>query len=79
MPLLGAGLGPGWRRAVVDARDEVRLRRAVERGMEEGDARARMQAQPGRSRWLASADLVVPNHGHIEGLTSTVQRLIPNL
>ena len=61
MPVL-SGLGEGWRRMVVDARDEVRLQRAIDRGMGEADARARMARQPTRAEWLAAADLVVPNH-----------------
>lgn len=76
MPLRGNGLGDGWSRIVVDSRDEVRLARAVARGMGEADARARMEAQPSRGEWLAEADLVVPNHGSVEDLEDTVSRLV---
>jgi dephospho-CoA kinase len=72
MPLLGRGLGPGWERAVVDARDDSRLKRAIGRGMDEVDARARMKAQPTRSEWLATADVVIPNHGGLDDLVATV-------
>jgi dephospho-CoA kinase len=77
MPLLGVDLG--WPRLVVDARDEVRLRRAMNRGMSEAEVRERMGAQPARARWLAGADLVVPNHGDLEALVATVARLVVHL
>jgi len=75
IPLLSHGLGDEWRRIVVDCRDDVRLVRAMERGMSEDDARARMKAQPSRAEWLAVADLVVPNHGSLEELEGEVQPL----
>lgn len=76
IPLLSHGLGDEWRRMVVDCRDELRLARAIDRGMSEDDARARMAAQPSRAQWLAVADLVVPNHGTIETLRGAVQDLV---
>ncbi|MBL1066866.1 dephospho-CoA kinase [Streptomyces sp. 7-21] len=49
---------------VVDASDEVRLKRLTEqRGMSEEDARARMAAQASREERLAIADFVVDNNG----------------
>jgi dephospho-CoA kinase len=61
--------GPkGWPMIVVDADDETRLRRAVERGMSEADVRRRMASQPSRAEWLAAADVVVPNHDRIQHL-----------
>ena len=60
MPLLETSMG--WPVIVVDADDEARLRRAVQRGMSEADVRRRMASQPGRAEWLAAADVVVPNH-----------------
>ena len=76
IPLLSHGLGEEWRRVVVDCRDEVRLARAIQRGMGDEDARARMAAQPARAEWLAVADLVVPNHGTLEELAATVEDVI---
>lgn len=61
---------------VVDARDEVRLRRVMERGLSEDAAKARMAAQPSRAAWLASGDAVIPNEGSLEELASTVSRLV---
>ena len=76
IPLLSHGLGDEWHRIVVDCRDDVRLVRAMERGMSEDDARARMKAQPSRGEWLAVADLVIPNHGSLEELEAMVRPLV---
>ena len=73
MPLLETGMG--WPMIVVDADDETRLDRAVQRGMSEADVRRRMASQPSRDEWLAAADVVVPNHGDIRQLQATVARL----
>jgi hypothetical protein len=40
--------------------------------MTEDDIRARMKTQPSRADWLAAADLVIPNHGSLNGLVGTV-------
>jgi dephospho-CoA kinase len=66
MPLLETTMG--WPMIVVDADDETRLHRAVQRGMDEADVRRRMASQPSRAEWLAAADLVMPNHGEIRHL-----------
>lgn len=79
IPLLSHGLGDHWRRMVVDCRDEIRLERAIERGMSEEDALARMSAQPSRAEWLAIADVVVPNHGGFDDLQGTVAGLLEHL
>ena len=79
LPLLNSQLGSGWRRITVDCSDAVRLIRAVERGMTEEDARSRMKVQPPRAAWLAAADLIIPNHGSLENLVSTVRKVIPTL
>lgn len=79
IPLLHHGLDDSWRRIVVDSRDGVRLSRAVDRGMSEADARARLRVQASREEWLRAADLVVPNHASPEDLRSTVAKIIPKL
>ena len=79
IPLLDRPAFASMPRLVVDCADEIRLDRVIERGMDPTDARARMDRQPPRSAWLASADLVIPNHGDLETLRSTVQSLIPLL
>ncbi|MEX2653088.1 MAG: dephospho-CoA kinase, partial [Acidimicrobiia bacterium] len=70
VPILETGLL--WPRMVVDAPDGLRFERALERGMDTEDLRARMASQPSRAQWLASADLVIPNHGSFEELEETV-------
>jgi dephospho-CoA kinase len=64
---------------VVDAPDEVRLRRLVERGMSEEEARRRMSAQAGRDERLAVADVVLDNSGPPEALAAQVEDLWPRL
>ncbi len=75
VPIIQPGIEGGWRRIVVDCDDGARLGRLLERGMTSADAEARMRIQPSRSEWLAGADLVVPNHGSLDDLTATVERL----
>lgn len=54
---------------VVDAADEVRIRRLTAyRGMSEQDAKARIAAQATREDRLAVADIVVPNEGDLAEL-----------
>ena len=76
MPLIGNRLGDGWAVMVVDASDEMRLSRLLARGVTESDARARMASQPTRSEWLASADVVIPNHGGLDDLQAAVDRMV---
>ncbi|MDP9495505.1 MAG: dephospho-CoA kinase [Actinomycetota bacterium] len=77
VPILEAGLA--WPRLVVDAPDQIRFERALERGMSTDDIRARMASQPSRGQWLASADLVIPNFGTLEELKETIVDLVPDL
>lgn len=74
VPIIDTGLL--WPRMVVDAADEIRFEHALERGMSTDDLRARMASQPSRAQWLASADLVIPNHGTLEELTETVAEVV---
>jgi dephospho-CoA kinase len=73
MPLIDSDLR--WPRMVVDSLEEVRIRRAVERGMQPDDVQRRLAAQPSRAMWLGSADLVVPNHGSLRDLEQTTAML----
>jgi dephospho-CoA kinase len=77
VPIIETGLL--WPRMVVDAPDEIRFERALERGMDTEDLRARMASQPNRAQWLASADLVIPNDGTVEELTETVAGVVDQL
>ena len=79
IPVLDHGLGDGWRRMLVDAPDEVRLERAVARGMTRADAVARIASQPSRAEWLSVADLVIPNRGSLEELGAAVSDVVPHL
>lgn len=77
VPLLIQPFESPWRRIVVDADDETRLDRAVARGLDEGNVRKRMAAQPTRGEWLAAADLVIPNHGTLEDLDLATSQIVP--
>lgn len=58
---------------VVDVDPELAVRRLVEqRGMREGDARARLARQASREERLAQADLVIPNDGSLDDLRTQV-------
>lgn len=61
---------------VVDAPEEVRVRRMVElRGMTETDARSRLAVQASRDERLAVADVVLDNSGRREDVLAHVDRL----
>ncbi|AHI02995.1 dephospho-CoA kinase [Corynebacterium falsenii] len=60
---------------VVDAPDEVRIQRLVDhRGLDEDDARRRINAQIDRETRLAAADTVLDNGGSVEELLAQVDR-----
>ncbi|MFI6923880.1 dephospho-CoA kinase [Nonomuraea spiralis] len=61
---------------VVDAADEVRIRRLADhRGMSGSDARARIAAQASRDERLAAADLVILNEGSLDDLEARVEEV----
>jgi len=72
LPLSADLLGSGWHRLVVLAPEEVRVARAVGRGMDEADVRRRMAAQAPYDVWEASADSVVVNDGDSASLAAAV-------
>ena len=76
IPLLVQPFPENWLRIVVDASDEVRLQRAIARGLEKEQALRRMGSQRSRQQWLAAADLVVPNHGSIEELEKAASGIV---
>ena len=63
----------------VEAPAELRLRRAVERGMDEDDARARLAAQGDGSERIEAADIVIDNSGSLEELMARVDELATKL
>ncbi len=83
MPLLveqGGDALLGWDVVVVvDAPDDVRLARLVQRGMDEEDARARMAAQTSREERLSAADWLIDNSGDLSALTAQVEGLWAHL
>ncbi|RSN15794.1 dephospho-CoA kinase [Nonomuraea sp. WAC 01424] len=61
---------------VVDAADEVRIRRLADhRGMSGSDARARIAAQASRDERLAAAVLVILNEGSLDDLEARVEEV----
>ncbi len=61
---------------VVDAPEDIRLERlARHRGMDEAEARNRMQAQASREERLEVADFVIDNSGDLEDLVAIVEEL----
>ncbi|MFG3255623.1 dephospho-CoA kinase [Streptomyces sp. NPDC048172] len=75
--LVENGLAPLYDEVVVvDASPETQLDRLVRaRGMDEGEARARMAAQATREERLAVADVVIDNDGPLEDLEPQVRQL----
>ncbi|MFG2072817.1 dephospho-CoA kinase [Nonomuraea maritima] len=65
---------------VVDASDDVRIRRLAEhRGMSEADAKARIAAQASREKRLAAADVVIDNEGTLDELAARVDEVWQDL
>lgn len=78
--LVEAGYGPGFDLIVtVEADPEVRLRRAVARGMDEKEARARLAAQGEGDARRAAAHRVIWNDGDLAALTAQVDELVTEL
>ena len=59
---------------VVEADVEIRVRRVVDRGLSEEDARARIAAQATDEQRRAVADVVLDNSGTVEELAEQVDR-----
>lgn len=78
MAVLAQGLGRGVYGPVVtvEAPVETRIERLIARGMDEADARARMEAQTGEEERRAIADVVVVNDESIEALTRDADALL---
>ena len=75
VPLLSDFLGTGWLHVVVDADEGTRVERLVQRGVDKDDAGRRLAAQPARSQWLASADVIIDNSGDSAALADQVDGL----
>lgn len=81
--LVEAGYGADYDLVViVDAPEEVRVRRLVERGLTESDARARIRAQATLQQRYEAADVWIDNVGSVEQVRAVVdelwrERLVP--
>lgn len=76
MPLPKDFMGPGWRRAVVEAEESVRVERLLARGMELDEIKARIASQPSGQQWRDIADYVVDNSGDVGHLEEEVDKLL---
>ena len=75
--LVEAGYAPDFDLVVtVEADPEVRLRRAMARGLDETAARARLAAQGDGAERRAAADFVIHNDGDRDQLDRQVQTLV---
>lgn len=78
--LVEAGFVPDFDLVVtVEAPAEVRVRRAVARGLSESEARARIAAQTGEAERRAAARVTIENDGSLEALEKKVDRLIARI
>lgn len=78
--LVEAGYAPDFDTIVtVEAEPELRLRRALERGMDESSARARLAAQGDGNERRAAAHVVLDNNGDPAALREQVETLIAGL
>lgn len=82
VPVLRQVAGAGWPWIVVDAPDDLRLKRALARDPRRGEAeigeagiRDIMARQPTRSEWLAAAAWVLDNGADTEYLVEQCRRL----
>jgi len=75
VPLLAESGGRGRYDAVVtvEAGKQLRLDRAVARGLDRGQAEARLAAQATSEQRRAVADFVIENEGGLDGLRSQVE------
>ncbi len=64
-----------WMRVLMDANEDTRARRAIERGGNEVDVRRRMASQPTEAEWLAWADASIDNSRSIDELETQIDAL----
>ncbi len=67
---------PGeWMKVFVGAHEELRVRRAIERGGDETDVRRRMASQSHRAEWMTWADEIIDNNGSASDLKEQIDAL----
>jgi dephospho-CoA kinase len=74
VPLI-LGVPGRWTRAFLDADEDIRVCRAIDRGGNEADMTRRMAVQPHRSEWMAWADETVDNNGSTHDLREQLDDL----
>lgn len=75
--LVEAGYGPDFDRVVtVEAPEQLRLERAVQRGLERSEAERRLAAQGDGASRRAAADVVIENTGTLGDLEARVEELV---
>ena len=65
-------LDESWKRVYVDADEDVRIQRAIDRGGEAADVRRRAAVQAHRDSWLEWAEAVIVNNGSLDDLREQV-------
>ncbi len=75
----GGGRGRFDRVVTVEADPELRLQRAIERGVDPESARARLAAQVSNESRIAIADHVLRNDGSLQNLREQVESLVADL
>ena len=75
LPVAADLVGPGWTHVAVVAPRDVRLERAVARGMSLDDATRRADRQLSDEAWIERADEVIVNDGTLEDLEAKVDAL----
>ncbi len=81
VPLLAETSGKSRYDAVVtvEADPELRIARAIERGVDPDSARARLEAQADSATRIALADYVLHNEGSLDELRKQVEELVAKL
>lgn len=64
--------GDTWQHVLVEAPQNLRRARSIERGLDPGDVEARMSAQPTKAARLEWADVVIVNDGTLGDLEAEV-------
>ncbi len=75
IPVLAPWIDPGWPVVVVEAPEDARRRRLLDRGLTDPEIDARIRSQPTHEEWRAVATWRVPNEGDRAALDAVVDGL----